>query len=75
MNRLKAIWRCVFHACLPPCVERQFHGYCHYLDNEDGSRRENPWSYWGHMRANLKSALVLITYRPLSKEDREFHGI
>ena len=71
MKRLRAIVRCVYHAFLPPFIERWKNGNVHYQKNPEYSL-----SYVGHMRLNLKAAYdLLIQPGHLSDEDKDFHKI
>jgi hypothetical protein len=78
MKRLKAIIRCVYHAFLPPFIERWKIGTVHYQQYDDGRQRESEYrlSYVGHMRLNLKAAYdLLIRPAQLSDEDKKFHKL
>ena len=78
MKRLKAIVRCVYHAFLPPFIERWKKGTVHYQQYDDGSQKETKYrlSYVGHMRLNLTAAYdLLIRPAQLSDDDRAFFGL
>ena len=78
MLRFKAILRCVYHAFLPPFVERWQNGRVHYQQYKDGSEKEAQYrlSYLGHLRLNLWAVYVLAFHPAwLSEEDRAFHQL
>jgi hypothetical protein len=71
---IKAIGRCIYHSFLPPFLERQLDGRCHYQDQPDGDRRDQPVTYLEHMRINLVQAAKLVL-NTLSDEERAFHRL
>jgi hypothetical protein len=68
MKRTKAIVRSVYHAFLPPFIERWKTGRVHY--------HKNGVSYLGHMRLNLLDVYdLLFKFSQLSDEDRAYHKL
>lgn len=80
MNRLKAVLRCVYHAVLPPFLERLMTGDVHYYKSSKAAVGHYDYSlmdaYLSHMWLNLISGFD-IAVRPnhMRPEDREFHNI
>ena len=76
---LGAVWKCVFHAFLPPQLEKAWTGDVHYFKAGLVSGGYYPYglsqAYMGHMRLNLKALVSLMRPWKLSEEDRRFHGL
>jgi len=66
MRRIIAIIRCIYHAFLPPCVEKWRTGRVHYYPESN---------YWYHMFLNLRAALKLLFFVPMSPGSRKFHNL
>lgn len=64
--RLRALCRCLYHAFLPPFLEKAISGEVHYHPE---------WTWFQHCKVNLKEAWKLAAFQELSDEDREFHRL
>ena len=65
MKRTLAILRCLWHALLPPALERLMTGRVHY----------RPWTWWRHAQVNFRELWKLATFRPLTGRERRFHKL
>ena len=57
------IWLCIKHGFMPPMVERYLYGSVHY----------RPWSYWKHLRVNIREALDILHYALCGLRSKEKH--